>query len=164
MKALILYATKYGAAREIAEQIAKMMNDAAIHDLKQNGIPDITEFDCVIIGSSVYAGSIRKEAKTFVIKNANLLRNKKLGLFISGIGESGEKKYFSDNFPQDILQTAKTTSFLGGIFDPQKAGAIERFIIKIVTKQSGYLNTISKEKIKMFAEAMRGSITLDRNK
>ena len=32
MKTLILYATKYGAAREIAKRIAEKMGGAALHD------------------------------------------------------------------------------------------------------------------------------------
>jgi menaquinone-dependent protoporphyrinogen oxidase len=155
MKTLILYATKYGAAEEIAQRIAKRINGAVIHDLKQSGGPDLAAFDCIIIGTSVYAGMIRKEAKTFAWQNANVLREKKLGLFLSGMGESGEKEYFEKNFPPNLLQSAKAANFLGGVFDPKKANFIERLIMKIVTKQSGYLNNIDDSKIERFVEAMK---------
>ena len=155
MNTLILYATKYGAAREIAERISERIGGATLHDLAQTDIPALAEFDCVIIGSSVYAGSIRKEAKAFVAKNAGDLRNKKLGLFLSGMDKSGKKKVFDSNFPPDIVQSAKAASFLGGIFDPKKAGTAERLIMKAVTKQSAYMNNIDDGKIKQFAEAMR---------
>ena len=154
MNTLILYATKYGAAREIAERIADNMGGAVLHDLKQSHIPNLEEFDCVIIGSSLYAGFIRKEAKAFLAQNTDKLLNKKIGLFLSGMAKSDEKKYFDDNFPKSILQGAKAAVFLGGIFDPQKAGKMERFIMKVVTKQSEYVNTIDDEKIKQFAESM----------
>ena len=155
MNTLILYATKYGAAREIAERISGCIGGATLHDLKQGDVPALAGFDCVIIGSSVYAGSIRKEAKAFLKQNADSLRDKKLGLFLSGIGGSDEKKAFEDNFPPDILKAAKSASFLGGIFDPKKASAAERLIIKAVTKQSAYMNTVSDRKIQQFAEAVK---------
>ena len=155
MNTLILFATKYGATREIAERVAENIGGAVIHDLKQNELPDLAQFDCVIIGSSLYAGSVRKELKVFLTRNGDELLNKKLGLFLSGMAQSDEKKYFDDNFPSNVLQAAKATSFLGGIFDPQKAGKMERFIMKIVTKQSGYANTINDEKIKQFARYMK---------
>ena len=155
MKTLILYATKYGATGEIAERIADNMGGAALHDLKQSNIPDLEEFDCVIIGSSLYAGSMRKETKAFLAKNADKLLTKKIGLFLSGIAQSDENKYFEGNFPKNILQAAKATSFLGGIFDPSKAGRMEQLIIKAVTKQSDYINTVDDEKIKQFAEWMK---------
>jgi len=155
MDTLILYATKHGAAREIAEGIADSMGGAVLHDLKQGGVPALAGFDCVIIGSSLYAGSIRKEAKTFLAQNTDQLGGKKLGLFLSGMAQSDEKKYFTDNFPADLLQQAKAASFLGGIFDPQKANAMERLIMKAVTKQSGYTSTIDAEKIQQFARLLQ---------
>jgi len=155
MNTLILYATKYGATRKIAEDIADGMGGAVLHDLKQGSIPALAGFDCVIIGSSLYAGSIRKEAKTFLAQNAEQLSGKKLGLFLSGMAKGEVEKAFTDNFPADLLQKAKETSFLGGIFDPQKAGGLERLIMKAVTKQSGYVSTIDEEKIKQFAARMQ---------
>ena len=154
MNTLILYATKHGATREIAERIADNMSSAVLHDLKQSNIPKLEGFDCVIIGSSLYAGFIRKEAKVFLAQNADKLLNKKIGLFLSGMAKSDEKKYFDDNFPKSILQAAKAASFLGGTFDPSKAGKMERLIMKVVTKQSEYTNTIDDEKIKQFAKSM----------
>ncbi|MCL2264495.1 MAG: flavodoxin domain-containing protein [Treponema sp.] len=155
MKTIILYATKYGAAGEIAWRIAEKTGGAVTYNLKQNPVPSLVEYDCIIFGSSVYAGMIRGEAKTFLSKNADVMQEKKLGLFLCGIGESGEKTYFESNFSQEILQKAKVKSFLGGIFDPKKAGLIERLIIKLVTKKSSYINIIDDEKIEKFAEELK---------
>jgi menaquinone-dependent protoporphyrinogen oxidase len=154
MKTIVLYATKHGAAEEIARRIAEKIAGAVIHDLKQS-LPSLTDFDCIIIGSSLYAGMIRKEAKFFLSKNTNLLQEKKLGLFLCGMDTNGEKAHFDSNFSADILQKAKAISFLGGIFDPKKAGIFERLIFKVVTKQNVYTNTINDSKIEQFAESMR---------
>ena len=156
MKTLILYATKYGATREIAERIAKEIGGAVIHDLKQGPRHDLADFDCVIIGSSLYAGSIRKEAKTFLAQHGGQLQGKTIGLFLSGASKGEAEKCFADNFPADLRQRARGTAFLGGIFDPQKAGGMERFIMKLVTKQAGYTDTIDDEKIRQFAALMKG--------
>jgi menaquinone-dependent protoporphyrinogen oxidase len=155
MNTLILYATKHGATREIAERIANNMGGATLHDLKQGDSPALDGFDCVIIGSSLYAGSIRKEAKAFLTKNADGLRDKKIGLFLSGMAAGDDKKYFDGNFPPSVLQSAKATSFLGGIFDPEKANAMERVVMKAVSKQSGYINTVSDRKIVQFVKLMK---------
>lgn len=155
MKTLILYATKYGATQKIAQCISNNMDSGVLHDLKHKNIPALDQFDCIIIGSSLYAGSIRKEAKEFMSQNLDILQLKKLGLFLSGIEPSNEKTYFDNNFPSAILEIAKVRSFLGGIYNPQKAGILERSIMKIVAKQSGYSNTISKEKIKEFTDNIK---------
>ena len=155
MKTIILFASKYGAAGEIARRIASRIKDATVHELKRGGNPSLDGFDCVILGSSVYAGMIRKEAKTFLSLNAAALQKKKLGLFLSGMETSGGNKFFETNFPRDILETAKATGFLGGIFDPKKAGLMERLIMKAVAKTSAYGNTIDDEKIEQFVESMK---------
>ena len=154
MKTLILYATKHGGTHDVAKRIAKKIHGAVIHDLKQANIPPLAEYDCVIFGSSIYVGQVRKEAKAFLVQNANKLKEKKLGLFLCGLQESEEKQCFASNFPPDILESAKATSFLGGIFDPDKAGFMERFIIKAVAKMKGYTDKIDNDKIERFAEEM----------
>ena len=154
MKTIVIYATKYGAAGEVAQRIADRISGAVVHNLNQ-GIPSITEFDRIIIGSSLYAGAIRKEVKEFLLQNADVLHKKILGLFLCGISTDGEKTYFDANFSPGLLQKAKTTCFLGGIFDPDKAGMIERLIIKMVAQKSTYTDTIDDEKIERFAEAMK---------
>lgn len=155
MKTLILYSSKYGATREIAQRIANEIDDAVICDLKQNNIPSLNLFECVIIGSPLYVGMIRKEVKAFISRNAQALQEKNLGLYLSGMDESKEKTYFDTNFPREILQTATAKSFLGGIFDPQKAGIIARFIMKTVAKKTEYTNTITDEKIEGFTKTVK---------
>ncbi|MCL2019623.1 MAG: flavodoxin domain-containing protein [Oscillospiraceae bacterium] len=155
MKTLIFYATKHGATREAAERIAKRISGATLHELKRSDIPALTEFDCVILGSSIYIGSIRKEAKTFLAQNSEVLKNKKFGLFLCGLQADEEKQLFASNFPSDILAAAKATSFLGGIFDPKKAGFMERLIMKIVAKQSVYNDKIDNVQIERFVEEMK---------
>ena len=154
MKTLILYATKYGAAREIAQRIADHIDGAVLHDLKQGDLPALAEFDCVILGSSLYAGSIRKEAKTFLAQHAEQLRGKTTGLFLSGMSQGEAGKAFADNVPPDLLQAAKATRLLGGVFDPQKAGLAERLIMRVVTKQKGYIDAINDAAVREFAETM----------
>ncbi|WCF05930.1 flavodoxin domain-containing protein [Paenibacillus thiaminolyticus] len=155
MKTLILYATKNGAAREIAQRISKQIDGAIVRDLKNGGVPPLDGFDCVIVGSPVYAGIVRKEAKAFVEKNTSALCSKRLALFISGLDGSREKEYFNANYPSEILQAAKMACFLGGIFDPKKAGFMGRLVMKAVAKQSEYTDSIDDDKIKQFAEAMK---------
>ena len=42
----------------------------------------------------------------------------------------------------------------GGIFDPKKAGFVARLIMKAVTKQSGFVDTIDNGKIEQFTDEM----------
>ena len=155
MKTLVLYATKYGAAGEIARRIAGQLDGVAVHDIKRDNIPSPEGFDCVIVGSSVYAGAIRKEAKEFLSDNEDILLKKKLGIYVSGIGANREAETLSANIPAALLQSAKTAKFLGGVFDPKKAGVFERLIMRIILKSSSYIDKIDDEKIMEFVGEMK---------
>ena len=155
MKTIIVFATKYGAAKEVAKLIAENIEGSAMHDLSDKNVPSINDYECVILGSSIYAGRIRGEAKAFLEKNSKILPEKTLGFFISGLDLTREKEFFEANIPSDLLQKAKAASTLGGIFDPKKANFFERFIIKMITKTSAVTNTINEGKIKQFAEKMK---------
>ena len=148
MKTLILYATKYGAAKEIAERIGGKIDGAVICELNQKNIPPLADFDNVIIGSSVYAVAIRKEAKLFAANHADELSKKTLGLFLSNFAD--DEGYFDKNFPEKVVGAAKVKACLGGIFDPSKANFIERFIIKIVMKETRYVARLDDAKIDKF--------------
>jgi len=155
MKTIILYATKYGATAEVARLIAEKFDDALIHDLKQADVPTIDDFDCVIIGSAVYAGSFRNEAKTYINKNTEALCNKRLGLFVCGMSPDESGAAIKANVPDKVLEASIAVCSTGGMFDPEKANFFERLIMKLITKQSGVVNTINNENITEFTNAMK---------
>ena len=154
MKTLILYATKSGSTGEAARRIAKRMDGAVVHDLKQGGVPSLEEYDCVVIGSALYVGAIRKEAKAYLAQNSEALRNKRLGLFLCGLEENQANVSIEKNFPPDLLKSAKVAQLLGGVFDPAKAGALDRFMVKVAAKQTEYKNSIDDGKIDEFVGAL----------
>ncbi len=152
MKTLVLYATKYGAAKEIAESIAEKTNGIA-YDVKQGGIPSLSDFDCVIAGSSIYAGMIHRGMKDFIAQNAAALKEKRLGLFIVGLDGKSEKEYFgSSNFPEDVVKAAKAARLLGGVFDPGKANFLEKLVMRLILKQAGRVDKTDSGKIDDFVE------------
>ena len=157
MATIILYATKYGATEQIAKRISKLLDDAPYHNLNDANLPTLEDFDTIILGTSVYAGSTRKEAKQFLSKHKAVLAEKNISFFLSGLSQSKDDPdtFYKKNFPADLLNKAQATAFLGGIFDPEKTTAAERMIIKLVAQQTTFINTISERKIKEFVAAVQ---------
>lgn len=139
----------------IAERIAQQMDGVAVIDLKSNSGIDLRGYDCLIVGSALYAGMARKEAKAFIEQHADELKAKPLGLFLSGISDNDPIGYLDSNFPKDVVAHAQAKGLLGGVFDPAKASVFEKLIMRMVAKKSTYTDTISDEKIKRFVEAMK---------
>jgi len=154
MKALIVYATKHGATKQIAEQLAEYLGGADLVDVGAGETASLTEYDCVLLGSPLTAGSIRKEVGAFVRQHAGELGGKRLGLFVSGLQGEDEDSYFQQNFPPELLAAARAKAFLGGVFDPAKCGFVARKIIKAASKLEGYTNTIDPARVEAFAREL----------
>lgn len=154
MKTLILYATKHGAAQEAARMIADAMGGATLCDLAKDPLPSLGDADAIVVGGSVYAGMLRKEARAFLRAHAQELCQKPLGLYLCCLSESGLEGYLTSNVPAPVLAHAKATAVMGGVCDPQKFKALERLVVKLAAKQSGYLSTLEPAKAQAFAQAM----------
>ena len=74
MKSAVIYTSKLGNAKKVAERIAKAL-DADLIKIGKEKI-DISGYDRIIVGSGVYAGSISKAMDRFItendLKNASL--------------------------------------------------------------------------------------------
>jgi menaquinone-dependent protoporphyrinogen oxidase len=86
MRALVVYASKYGSTRGIAERIAKTLNEsgqqAAAVPASKAGL--LEGYDAFVIGSAAYMFSWMKEAIDFVRQNTSTLSDKPVWLFSSG--------------------------------------------------------------------------------
>jgi menaquinone-dependent protoporphyrinogen oxidase len=153
MRTLIVYGTKYGCAQKCAMELSKELNDnVELVNLKEKGSIDLTKYERVIIGGSVYIGTIQKEVTEFINKNLNELTNKEIGLFICGMqdGEMIEKE-ITDNFPSELINKAKSIKHFGGEFTFNKMNFMEKIIVKKVSKITSDKSAIQHDNIKKFA-------------
>jgi menaquinone-dependent protoporphyrinogen oxidase len=137
MKVIVVYASKSGFTRGIAEFLADK--------IRQNGIPaDVKEADKVenpqdydgfVIGSAVYMAHWMKEAREFVKQNSALLTNRPVWLFSSGpVGKETTDKHGNDlretSVPKDIVEFKKIINprdhhvFYGGLDGSRLTGTI----------------------------------------
>ena len=156
---LIVYASRYGAVEKCAREIFELLDGRVdICNLDNRELfPDISTYDSVIIGGSIYYGKVQKNISKFCLENIDTLQNKRLGFFI-GCGYSGEKaeKELREAFPQELYDKAQASDYFGGEIDKSKLSFLEKIIIKQVEKTGELTDvTISQEKIKKFVEKMK---------
>jgi len=91
VKTIVIFASKLGSTRRVAEYIAGKIGSEFI-DLKKNPAPDVSGFDRIILGTGVYVGSISKRMIAF-IKNADL-SGKDVRMFVCCMlkGENGDEQ------------------------------------------------------------------------
>lgn len=135
MKTLIVYGTKYGSAEKCAKEIAKhITGQVDVINLKNNKEVKITDYDKVIIGSSIYAGMLRKEVKAFYEANKEGLKHKKVAIFISCMDKVNPEQYITNNFDADFISQLIAKCFCGGEYQFSKMNFVERFMIKKITQ------------------------------
>jgi menaquinone-dependent protoporphyrinogen oxidase len=156
MNTLIVYASKHGCTEKCAELLSKEINDKVdIINLKNAEDIDISKYDKVIIGGSIYIGRIQKEVTGFCSKNLDKLKEKGIGLYICGMqGDEAINTELNQNFPSELLNIAAAKEYLGGEFIFDKMNFIEKMIVKVVSKVSSNKSNILKDNIHKFAQEM----------
>lgn len=156
MSTLIAYGTKYGFTRTCAGILAKKLDGKVdVCDLRSKQ-PDLTQYDKVIIGGSIYAGKIRKPVMRFCSDNLDTLKGKKLGLFICGMAkEEDAQKQLDTSFPQDLLAVCAAKGFFGGECNYEKMNFLEKFIMKKITGSKQSQSRVAEDNITRFAGLMR---------
>ena len=141
MKALIAYATRYGATASTAEEIAKVLQEEGINvkvtNVKEEKITDISEYDLIIVGNGMQLGKWTSEAENFLAKFHKEFADKKLALFVSTMKSVSER----EGKTEDVANMRKVSSedkvskynlqpialgFFGGVLDFNKMNFIMR--------------------------------------
>lgn len=155
MNTLIVYTSKYGCTEKCAKLVSEYLNDKAdMLNLKSDKNIDLTKYDKVIIGGSIYIGKIQKEVTEFCSKYLNTLKEKRIGIFICGMQKDAIETEINQNFPPELLEIAEVKEYFGGEFSFEKMNFMEKMIIKKIAKTSSNISNIQEDNIKKFVQAM----------
>lgn len=169
MDCLIAYSTTKGSTAECARLILQRLEgNAELADLKKREI-NPEPYNKIILGSSIYAGSIQKEMKNFCTKYEKILLTKQLGVYLTCLSEDEYvlQEYLEKNFSKKIAAHLSAFGGLGGAFYFSKINFFERkmdaLILRNIAKSKGismpsdgktdYI-TFSAEKIDRFCQRM----------
>ena len=155
MKTAIIYASKHGCTDKCAHTLAnELNNNAALINLDESTDINLDEFNTVIIGGSIHAGSMNKKIKKFTEKSIDLLNQKRTGLFICCMEEEDEKvlEQFQNAYPESLRNKAIAHGFFGGEFNFDKMNFFEKAIIKKIAKTDQNVSKINYNNMKEFAQ------------
>lgn len=147
MKTLILYSTTYGYTEEIAMALAKHYTDATTQNIKKNTKVDLSKYDHVILGGSVYMGRVNKKLTDFAKMHEAELLQKKLGLFICCLVDDKYMEEMSANFSAALIDHAYVKENFGGKLQTEKMSFMHKMIMKMVAKSEQ-----GKEPVKAYPE------------
>jgi len=143
MKAIVVYASKYGSTRGIAEFIAEKLRQqgtqAEVRPVEAVHNPG--DYDALVVGSAVYMMHWLKEAAEFVRRNRAVLANRPVWLFSSGpLGSSAsvndpklEPKEIAEF--REVINPRDHRIFFGAL-DHSKLGFKHRMVAKMPAAQA----------------------------
>ena len=159
MKAIVLYATRYGSTHVAAERIAAALGGAEICEL--NALAPAPEgYDAVIIGAPVYMGQLLKPARAYLAAHEQALLRARLGLFACGATRPGENGFPGSAFPEALRGHAQAICAAGGLVKPGSMRALDRFVTNMIVRSGDASRftqvKIDNEAIERFAKALQG--------
>lgn len=172
MKTAILYLTRDGQTKKIAEYIAQALNDdttlISLRDIPQPSAEQLEQFDCIIIGASIRYGHFDSILEQFIQQHYALLNQKKSAFFSVNLTARKANR----NTPETNVYTRKLLSRIqwkpnlveviaGALFYPRYT-FFDRFMIRFIMKITKGDTDTSKEyeytdwqKVSQFVEQIR---------
>lgn len=135
MKILIAYAGKSGTTEKCAKLLQGKLPGAALADLNRE-MPEIGEYDTVIVGGSIRMGQLHKKAKAFLARNSAGLQAKTAAYFICCGFADGAQQLFETNFPKELLGSAAGYECFGGEMNLDRLHGFDRFVAKMALESS----------------------------
>jgi len=135
MKTLIIYASKYGCVKKCCEEISLKLNgDIDIVDIDKVEDVNLNNYNNIIIGCSVYIGSVQKSIKIFCKQNLSSLLNKPVSLFICCLFEEQFNDVLVKNFPNELLKHTKIVKSFNGEIKYEKLHLLDKVVYKALEK------------------------------
>jgi menaquinone-dependent protoporphyrinogen oxidase len=158
MKTLIIYSSKYGYVKECVDRIkAEIGMETEVVEAKK-GLQGrkISEFDLVIIGSAIYAGSTTRAVRTFCTKHEQeLLAVSHLGLFLCGTDPDTIEQNFQKGFPSALLEKAEMKEWFGGRLVLSQFKGIMHAILKKMLKGEQEVHAEQPEALNRFIQRLQ---------
>ena len=133
-KVLIAYGTRYGCTQEVAKEIAMVMEKNGIESnlvdlgsIKKSQWPTVSDYNGVLVGSSIKIGKWKKQPRVFIEDNLDELRKReiKFGMFVcsgTAITDSAKaKKEYCEDFAAKLGIEVDLYNAFPGVFDLSKS-------------------------------------------
>lgn len=161
MKTAIIFKTKHGTTEKVAYMLAKDLSsdgsEVRVIDLAKTRQPHLVSYERIIIGGSIHVGKIQREIRTFCERHTDVLRTKKLGLYICCMETDDKKrqKEFEDAFPENLKKHASAKAIMGGEFLLEKMNFIERLVVRKVAHTRESVHDIDTEAVEKFLKDIK---------
>ncbi len=135
MKTLIIYSSKTGTTKKCAALLAANIgaDSCDLFEITEN-IPEISDYECVVVGSYVRMGVIDKKVSAFLEKHKAQLFETKFGLFICCSLAEKVSEAITKNFSEEFMDHAAIIDCFGGELPKDKIKGMDKLIVNSIIK------------------------------
>lgn len=146
MTVLVTAASKHGATREIAKEIARVLGEQGVATelLDLEDVADLSGYEACIVGSGIYLGNWLKNARRFLDTHAADLAQRPTWLFASGsiVGEppvADDPNALRAGLVERLVQrtNAREHKLFAGKLDKSELGVVERAAVRAAHAREG---------------------------
>src|SRR5512132_2500114 len=139
MTVLVTAASKHGATREIAKEIARVLDKqgVSIELVDTDDVTALSSYEAYVVGSGIYLGNWLKDARRFLDTHAAELAQRPTWLFASGsiVGEppvADDPDALRPGLVERLVETthAREHKVFAGKLDTSKLGLLERAAVR----------------------------------
>jgi menaquinone-dependent protoporphyrinogen IX oxidase len=152
----VIYSSKSGNTKKLAEWIADDLNSKAV-PVKDINLKDLSPYDTIIYGGGLYMSKI--DGIKFIKKNLKKLEGKRIIVFASGLTENEPtliREMKEKNFTNEELGTIMFF-YIKGSFNLEKLPFKERMMMKMVKKMMKEGEDL-KDDERMLLDALNGKV------
>lgn len=132
MNTLIVYTSRYGSTKVSVQNLAASIHGTVdMVDLGREKVPELGQYQVIIVGGPVLAGRVHLKIRAFVKNHATELSSRKVGLFVSALARyERAMEYLAGSFPAQLRSQAFATETFGGKLDLDRVNPVHRIMLK----------------------------------
>jgi menaquinone-dependent protoporphyrinogen oxidase len=156
MSVLIAYRTRYGTTGKCAGLLRDRLSaETHITDLKREREPDIGPHDTVIVGGSIYGGTIQQELIAFCENHREALLERKVGLYLCCLyqGEKARQQIHA-TYPSWLVAHAAVMSSFGGEIEIAQLSLLDRLVVRNLFGYKHDISLLDTDEVERFAQSV----------
>lgn len=155
MKSAVVYATRHGTSRKVADRIATALGDCETYSIQEARNLDPAAFERIVLGCSIHAGNSPKSMRDFCRRHREALLARPLALFLCSMNPKEREHNRDVAYPKELRNHALACELVGGEYLVDRMNFVERFLVRRFSGATSSLSMLDEAAMERLVTALR---------